>query len=228
MYSSLEYDPDNRRDVRAGPNTRSMSLTEYLEHVRNHSREWYASSMHRTILDMVTTRTFFMIEDDYLPPQDAVTNLLDVLVSVPRCAVASACQTYRCPIVGPIGIAPSEEICWDHEKIIYKKCCRPDLRGVREVQGTAFSCFAAKTDPYREAFAAAERECRLTTYLGHDQVIMNTIVRLGWKVLVNFDVWGDHMQPTKNGIYNFGPNDAVQDSYTWDDKIIGYRYKRER
>ena len=97
MYSSLEYDPDNRKDVRSAPKPPEMDIEEYMDHVRRHSEEWYKRSMHKNVLDMITTRIFVMIEDDYLPEPESVVRLTNTLIASPRVAVASACQTYRAP-----------------------------------------------------------------------------------------------------------------------------------
>jgi hypothetical protein len=215
MYSSEDYDPDNRLDVRAGPKPAGMFSEEYLYHVRKHSEEWYKRSMHSQILGMVTTRTFMMMEDDYLPPPDAVTRLMGLLTGRPRCAVASACQTYRAPKCERMGIAPADVIVWDEGMIIYKRSFSPKTEGVREAQGTSFSCFAAKTEPYRAAFGEAMATGLLMTYIGHDHVITNVITKLGWKVLVDFGVWGDHMQLEDRKIRMFNRSNALRDSYFW-------------
>jgi len=226
MYSSPGYDPDNRHDVRSGPKPPGMGMKEYLGHVRAHSRKWYRSSMHKNVLDMVTTRIFVMMEDDYMPPEDAVEKLLNLLIGTDRAAVASAVQTYRCPHHGPMGIAPSEVVLMDHEKIIYKRCCPPGLKGVHEVEGTSFSCFAAKAEPYREAFRLARKRKLLMTYIGHDQVIMNCVRQLRWKVLVDFGVWGAHAHLKTSEIVLFGRDLAVQDEYSWDPIEGEYKYRR--
>jgi len=202
-----------------------MSKEAYTKHLEDHARSYYADSMHAQILDMIITDIFVMIEDDYLPVPDSIPRLFEILERNPDCVIASAVQTYRCPTITKIGIAPVEDIIWDHEKIIKKTCLSPRTQGIVEAKGTSFSCFAAKTGPYREAWAHCKAKNLLMTYIGHDMVITNTISKIFGKVLVDFDLWGQHMQLINDGIYYYGRKDAVQDCYTWNDQEYMYNVR---
>lgn len=229
MYSSSEYNPDGRRDIRATRKPKGMSTREYLDHVREHTKAWLARSMFVEILDMVKTDNYFYMEDDYPPPPGIVVHLLRLLDKSPDAAMTSAVQTYRCPFIQEMGIAPAEKIVWDHEKIIEKRCCSPALQGVQDVEGTSFSCFAARADLMREAIATIRRKKLLMTYIGHDMVVTNALTWTGWRILVDFRFWGDHLQlmcaKHQCGPHAFNKSNAIQDTFTWNDKLGRYDIK---
>jgi hypothetical protein len=222
MPSLPRSDPDNRIDVRASPKLKSMTADEYMGHVAEHSREWFQNSMHRQILGMINTDVFFMMEDDSLPQPDAVIRLLELLDSDPDCVMASGVLTHRCPGLHKMGITPAEEIEWQDDMIIMRKAFNPETKGVVEAKATGFYCFAAKIFPYIRAFNEAQRRGLLMTYIGHDIVVTNVITQLGGKVLVDFGVWGGHMQKHSGGIYTFTKKDAVWDYYVWNEKELHY------
>lgn len=232
MSSSLESNPDGRHDIRAHPKTAHMNLEQYMGNVRKHTDEWVKESMFVKTLGFCKTDVLVYIEDDYISPADAVIRLLDLLERNPDAAMTSATQTYRCPAIQKMGIAPTELIEWDDEKIVKKRCFSPETQGVHEVEATSFSCFAARVEALREAIETIKRKKLLMTYIGHDMVVTNVITWSGKKVLVDFDLWGEHLQllcsKCGGGIHVFGKAEAVQDSYTWDEKAGGYIHKLGR
>ena len=229
MYSSPEYNPDGRRDIRAFEKPEGMVLGEYLDHVREHTNAWLARSMFVEALGMVETDSYFYMEDDYLPPPGCVVHLLRLLDKSPDAAITSTVQTYRAPFLQKMGIAPAEKVIWDHEKIIEKSCCSPGLEGVQDVEATSFSCFAARAELVRKALEVIRRKKLLMTYIGHDMVVTNVITWPGRRILVDFRFWGDHLQlmcsKHKCGIHVFNKDNAIKDTYLWNDELGRYDVK---
>jgi len=232
MSLSCESNPDGRHDIRAHPKTSHMGLGEYMGNIKKHTEEWTRESMFVKVLELCETDVLVYMEDDYLAPPESVVRLLELLEMNPDAAMTSTVQTYRCPNIQKMGIAPAETIVFDSEKIVRKTCCDPGLRGVHEVVGTSFSCFAARVKDLRESIELIRLKGLLMTYIGHDVVVTNVITKLGRKILVDFELWGEHMQLLclKHAcrIHTFGKGEAVQDTYVWDRKVGSYINKLGR
>ena len=184
-----------------------------------------AMHMHKEKLKLITTDIFVSLEDDNLPPKNAVARLLELLRANPGVGYATGVNCYRCPQIHKMGMGVTQQIVMDHEKVIKKVSCSPNLTGVHEIVSGGFNCYAVRTKAYADAFKTMEEKGFFPTYIGNDVLITYLIKLNGLKLLADFDLWCDHMQELPDGIYFYNKKDAIQDSYIWSDREKIYKYK---
>ena len=185
--------------------------------------------LHEDMARLVTTDCFIAIEDDTLPPKNAVVRLLELLRGIPEIGFVGTVCAYRSPHVHKMGINAIKELTFGvvegKKQVIKKLCFHPSAIGVLDVDAAGWACFAAKTKTFLDAFKKADEEKYFPTYIGNDMLFTHLIKKLGYKVLVDFDLWCDHMQELPDGIYFYNKKDAIQDSYIWSDREKIYKYK---
>ena len=203
-----------------------MSMTLSTSFAQKQATKLLSSyELHKLCFELATTSEFVMIEDDILPPLDAIPRLLKTLRSDSKIGMVSTAGCYRCPDIHKMGVSSAEQIIFSNKMITKRISCNPHLSGVHDVAAAHWGCFASRTDVHLAAFKKCEFEGFIRTYIGNDMVITNLIKQLGFRVVVDFDIWVDHMQPTEKGIYLYNKKDAIQDEYVWHAPGKIYKYR---
>lgn len=156
--------------------------------------------MHLDALRLCKTRRFVMIEDDTLCPPDAVPRLLEILDENHNCGMATAIQAMRQSAAYMVTYPAVYYVTKKDEKIVENVTLSPYLRGVHQIDGTGWFCFAS----YKDIFLKATRELMKVSDKARNyavDVLHVSIIRdQGYDVLADFDVWtGHYMMEGKTG-----------------------------
>lgn len=173
---------------------------------------------------LVTTDIFIRLEDDTLPPKDAIPKLLELLKKNPKAGIATAISTYRSPSIGPQGIGVHMEVERNNVRCIKKLTFPPGLDGVYEAESCGFFCLAYRYKAYLKGFKNIENGKEFVAVIGCDVPFNHNILLAGWKILADFDLWCGHMQETEKGYYEFKKEHAIQSLYVYNDKTGFYGY----
>jgi len=171
------------------------------------------AAMQNDIAGMITTQKFFMIEDDTLPPPDAVKRMFRKLERSRKIALVSAVEPTRSPYLTDKVRLGVYKILWKDGRMAERISLDPSLRGFRECDATGWYCLAAKTKPWLEAQKLFNKELpkHITAEPNWaiDTLWTNAVRRLGYKVFADFETPCYHMQVVGPRIYNWAIDRAV-------------------
>ena len=173
---------------------------------------------------LVTTDIFIRLEDDTLPPKDAIPRLLELLKKNPKAGIATAISTYRSPRIGPQGIGVHMEVERNDVRCIRKLTFPPGLSGVYEARSCGFFCLAYRYKAYLKGFKNIENGKEFVAVIGCDVPFNHNIHLAGYKILADFDLWCGHMQETEKGYYVFKKEHAIQSLYVYNPQTRYYGY----
>jgi len=169
--------------------------------------------MQRDIKNMITTKYFFMLEDDTLFPPDAVKRLFKILKKSKKIGLVSGVESTRSPRLTDKVRLGAYKLLRPERKILERISLEPTLRNVHQVDAVGFYCFAARTDAWLKAFKIFEEDFEIQKTAepnwAIDTLLTNDVQRAGYKVLVDFETACLHMQVLGNRIYNWAIDRAV-------------------
>jgi len=169
--------------------------------------------MHRDIAKMITTKYFFLIEDDTLPPGWAVYRLFKILKKSSKTGLVSGVETTRTPRLADSVRLGVYKLLRNGNQIIERLSLDPRLRGVQEVDATGFYCLAARTEAWKKGFEIFENEIegQLTAEPNWaiDTLLTNDVKRAGYKIYADFETPCYHMQQVGDRIYYWAIDRAV-------------------
>lgn len=191
-------------------------------------RNWYHSKLYNIwhmwldIRKMIHTDTFFQLEDDTLSPPYAFKALYHALMKNKNIGFVTGIETGRWPNPQyPVRLG----VHWikrDKKRILMRLSCSPYEVGTQEIDAAGVYCFAARTEAWLSGFPAMKGHVCDLPFWGMDNTLTNNIKNNGWKILANFDVWCEHMQPFAGRIITFGKKQAVQQVDVWIPEIEEY------
>lgn len=148
--------------------------------------------MHRDAMRLCGTRVFVMIEDDTLPPEDAVPRLLSMLCDNNRCGFATGVQAMRQGSVFTptyMGVYYVER---EGDELREWLSPSPHLRGIHKVDGSGWYCFASYRDVFVRALDRMAEARGSTKHFAADVMQVNNIREAGYDVLADFSMWCGH------------------------------------
>jgi len=166
-------------------------------------------AMHKDFLEMVKTDKFVLLEDDTLPPKNAVWKLLWLLDENPNAAIATAIATGRGPfkyVPTRLGVHYIKRL---KNKIQIRVTPPPTLRGVKKMDCVGWYCLAAKTKIYKKGFEGMEEYFPKIARFALDGYQTNNLRQMGYDLLADFSLWCKHMNLAQNRIVFWGKNDAI-------------------
>lgn len=148
--------------------------------------------MHKDAMKLCGTEVFFMIEDDTLCPVDAIPRLLSLLKEDRICGMATAIQ----PMRQSSAFLPTYPGVYYVErrgdKIIETATPSPKLRGVHQVDGSGWYCFASYREVFKKALNRLLNVDANTRNYAVDVLGVNFIQSQGYNILADFDLWCGH------------------------------------
>ena len=169
--------------------------------------------MQRDIANMITTRKFFMLEDDTLPPEYAVKRLFYKLERSKNIGLVSGVEPTRSPRLTDKARIGAYNLLWGNNKILERVSLSPDLRGHQECDAVGFYCLAGKTKAWRMGKRNLENiiEVQKTAEPNWaiDTLWTNMVKTAGYKVFADFDTPCLHMQSIGDKIYFWAIDRAV-------------------
>jgi len=173
---------------------------------------------------LVTTDIFVRLEDDTLPPKNAIPRLIELMEKNPKAGITTAISTYRSPQISKQGIGVHMEVQRNDVRCIRKLTFPPGLSGVYEALSCGFFCTAYRYKAFLEGFKNIENGKEFVAVIGCDVPFNHNIHLAGYKILADFDYWCGHMQETASGHYTFTKEHAMQSLYVYNDKTGYYGY----
>jgi len=148
--------------------------------------------MHRDAMSLCGTDVFVMIEDDTLPPPDAVPRLLSMLYDNPRCGFATGVQAMRQSSVFTPSYMGVYYVEREGDELREWLSPSPHLRGVHAVDGSGWYCFASYRLVFERALDRLAEASGSTKHFAADVMQVNNIKRDGFGVLADFSMWCGH------------------------------------
>jgi hypothetical protein len=162
--------------------------------------------MHLDALRLTRTRRFVMIEDDTLVPPHAVSRLLNVLDENRNCGMATGIQAMRQSAAYMVSYPAVYYVKREGGRIVENVSLSPYLRGLHQIDGTGWYCFAS----YKDVFLRATREIMKQNdkIRNHAVDVLHTyfIRSFGYDVIADFGVWTGHYMV------------AGKEGFTWEKK----------
>jgi len=171
--------------------------------------------MHRDAMELCKTREFVMIEDDTLPPVDAVPRLLSMLCDNELCGMATGIQAMRQSSVFTPSYMGVYYVEREGDKLIEWLSPSPHLRGIHQVDGSGWYCFASYKDVFEEALDELVKARGSTKHFAADVMQVNNIRRKGWDVLADFSMWCGHFSLMDGSYYTWGKKNCRPALCTW-------------
>lgn len=169
--------------------------------------------MHKDIAGMITTDTFFMLEDDTLPPPHAFTRLMAKLKSDAGIGLVGGVEPSRTPYPTDTLRLGAYKISWKHNRLLERISLTNDLKGFVDVDATGWYCFAARTVPYCAALRTLiknfERYKTAEPQWAIDTLCTYFIKKLDYRVIVDFETPCLHMQSYGDQFISYAIDKAV-------------------
>ena len=173
-----------------------------------------------TILDMqidisrmITTKKFFMIEDDTLVPHHAVKRMFRKLGRSRKNGLVSGVEPTRSPRLTEKARVGAYNLIREKNKILERISLSPDLRGFQKCDAVGFYCLAAKTKAWlkgRDIFLEEiEEQKTAEPNWAIDTLWTNDVKRAGYEIFADFETPCLHMQSIGNRIYNWALDRAA-------------------
>jgi len=188
------------------------------------SKIWDISEMQHDIISLITTDVFVQLEDDELPQNPYTIPRLLKLLKQPGVHLSTGVSSARNPELLPVGMGVHQIVERDGDRIIKRICCSPKTKGIVEVQGTGFYCFAAYSNFWLSALDDARNVASGLPHWAFDTWVTNQITKNGGKILADFSCWCDHVQLLHEGPYLFNQKCAVLDCYVYVPELDIYVY----
>lgn len=168
--------------------------------------------MQKDVTKMITTKTFFMIEDDTLVPSHAPERLFRILRRSKKNGIVSGVEPTRSPRLTDRMRLGVYTLLRKHGKILERISFDPKTRGIKKVDAVGFYCLAVKTKAWLKAFKIMEREFEQQKTAepnwAIDTLWTNDVKRAGYDVLADFETPCLHMQVVGDRIYNWAVDRA--------------------
>jgi len=182
--------------------------------------------MYKDITSMITTKKFFMLEDDTLAPPHAVERIFRRLERSKKIGLVSGVETTRSPRITDKVRLGTYKLLWDGNMMRERVSMDPKLTGFQECDACGVYCFAAKTKAWRKAWEiwTSEFETHKTTEpsWAPDVLCTNAVKKAGYKIFADFDTPCLHMQTMGDKIYEWAIDRAVVMLDIWLDKYKTY------
>lgn len=170
-------------------------------------------AMQKDIAGMITTKKFFMIEDDTLVPPHAVKRLFRILRRSKKHGVVSAVEPTRSPRLTDKARIGAYYLVRPKNQILERISIDPKLRGVQEVDAVGFYCIAARTKAWLKGLKLFDKvfakQKTMEPNWAIDTLWTNDVRRSGYKILADMETPCLHMQITGRRIYNWAIDRAI-------------------
>ena len=178
--------------------------------------------MHLDLLDLIHTKKFVMLEDDTIPPKEAVDKLLWLLDHNKDAAVVSGIATGRDPNPEARTRLGAHYIIRKDDRLIERYSPPSNLQGVQEMDAVGTYCFASYTDLWKWTNEKIKFNFSQLPRFALDGTQTNNLKRKGYKILVDFGMWCDHLQACGGKIISWGKKQAVPMVDVWISKYQDY------
>lgn len=170
-------------------------------------------AMYMDVTGMLTTKTFFLIEDDTLVPPHAVQKLFTILHRNKNIGIASGVEPTRSPRLTDKARIGAYWLLRPGDQILERTSVSPGCTGHFDVDAVGFYCLAARTaawkqglDLFRKCF---DNQLPAEPNWAIDTLWTNDVKRSGWRVIADMDTPCLHMQTVGPRIYNWAIDRAV-------------------
>ena len=164
---------------------------------------------------MITTETFFVLEDDTICPPHAYTRLMRLLMRNKRIGFVTAIETGRHSYPWlPVRLGV-HKVKMQGMKVLERISFNPNTKGVVPVDAAGVYCFAARTQAYLDGFKGYNPISLKVPFFALDNVLTWNIKNSGWKVYADFSLWCSHLEASSCRIIAFGKDQAVEMMDIW-------------
>jgi len=171
--------------------------------------------MHLDSLRLCKTEKFVMIEDDTTCPVGAVPRLLDALEKNPKCGMVTGIQAMRQSAAYMVSYPAVYYVTKKGGRIVESVTLSPYLRGLHQIDGTGWYCFAS----YKKIFMQATRKIMKlddrTRNFAVDVMHVSYIRDAGYDVLADFGVWTGHFMLDGKSMFTWGKELCKPMLSTW-------------
>lgn len=174
---------------------------------------YYSFQMQKIIKDLVRDDIHIQLEDDSLPHPDAIKHLLKIMEDHKDCACAVTPLVNRDVYLKTSCLNSYSKIEKKDTFIIRRLACDPKLTGVHEIAATGYHCNAFRKVPFNLAVSYVELlPCKIMKS-GSDIYLTNHLLDQGYKILLDYDCWGIHMDLNRT----YKKQDCVIWDIIWDE-----------
>ena len=185
---------------------------------------YYSFSMHKRIAKLLQDNIHIQLEDDTLPPVDAIQKLLKMIID-PEVAMSAIPCAQRESALTTVGHNSYEKITKDETGLLIYRLNTPVFReGVKEIVGTGYHCVAIKKDPFLKAIDYVEKLPFTFTGSGSDVYFTSFISETCGKILCDFSSWCDHLHNVNNHIISLTADNCKPWEHTWNPKKEAYNW----
>lgn len=178
--------------------------------------------MHLDVLRMCRTEKFVMIEDDTTCPPQAVPRLLQALEDNPKCGMVTGIQAMRQSAAYMVSYPAVYYVTKKGDRIIENVTLSPYLRGLHQIDGTGWYCFAS----YKKIFLQATRKLLKlddkTRNHAVDVMHVSYIRDAGHDVLADFEVWCGHFMMDGRSQFTWEKKHCKPMLSSWNEKWQTY------
>jgi len=171
--------------------------------------------LHLDMIKLLTTEKFVLLEDDTLPPPDAVPALLKMLEDDEEIGIATGIATGRSPFrhnPQRLGVHYFNRV---GNKLLERYTPDPDQKGSIEVDACGWYCCASYSDIWADGFVGMSEYLDKIPRFALDGYHTNNLKRDGWKIVANFDLTCEHMNICPEGIIHWRPENAIRMLDVW-------------
>jgi len=171
--------------------------------------------MHLDMMKLLHTDKFVLIEDDTLPPPNAVMRLLQILDEYPGCGIATAIETGRSQLAYVkvrLGVHFVKRF---GNKIFERISLNPKLRGLHSVDACGTYCCASFKNVWLQGLEGMNEYLYDIPRFALDVTQTNNVKMRGWNILADFSLWCEHMQSYQGNFISWGKRQAVPQLDIW-------------
>ncbi len=169
--------------------------------------------MYYDATDMITTKQFFMIEDDTLVPPHAVKRLFSILHRDAGIGIVSGVEPTRSPHLTDKARLGAYHLLRPENQILERISLSPKLKGSRDVDAVGFYCLAARTDAWKKGMELFKKtfdaQLQAEPNWAIDTLWTNDVKRSGYRVIADMNTPCLHMQVCGDRIYEWAIDRAV-------------------
>lgn len=179
-------------------------------------------AMQQDIINLVTTPVFVQIEDDTLPPANAVPRLLHLLNKRRNAGIVTAIETGRSHDPTMKSRTGVHYMHMENGKIIKRYSLSPWEKGIKKVDGCGYYCFATWRDLWRQTFRLMPEDMTDMPRFAMDNIQTNKVKELGFEIYADFSLWCVHMNVIPEGILYWKKSNAVKMVDWWIPELNTY------
>ena len=148
-----------------------------------------------------TTPYFFMLEDDTIVKNknafwELSRHLKEGVAMV--LGVEASRSDIKC-----LGVA---KLKWSGDKLLERHTLKPKRKGIEEVDGTGWYCFVGRLSAFRDEYLPDV----FYSWANSDVISCWKLRQWGWKILVNWGIWCDHIYLKDGKIKARSPREAIE------------------